>query len=193
MPTLRAAQQQQTSIGVSTAGTALGSAAEDMTVYPAGGVWEDDEEQKFYEDLPDLADFLPRNALGIQASDTADEDSKTNEESRKNEEAELLEKLNQEIADLENESKASQDRYEAMATGSSTSPRPGSPATESVEPENTAAAAPSQIVTNILNRLSDINNRESTDQVAIDFAFVNSKAARKRLVKVCAHWIALPA
>jgi regulator of nonsense transcripts 2 len=102
MPVLRAATQQQTSIGVSTASSSLGATSDDMTVYPAGGLWEDDEEQKFYEDLPDLADFLPKQALGVQASGNPNEESKTETEAIKFEEQEMLEKLNQEIAELEN-------------------------------------------------------------------------------------------
>lgn len=43
---------------------------------------------------------------------------------------------------------------------------------------------PSQLLTALLVRLSDATNRALIDQAAIDFAFLNSKAARKRLTKV---------
>jgi len=40
------------------------------------------------------------------------------------------------------------------------------------------------MLTALLARLPDATNRGMIDQVAVDFAMLNSKAARKRLVKV---------
>ena len=48
-----------------------------------------------------------------------------------------------------------------------------------------APQGPSQLLTALLARLPDATNRALIDQAAVDFAFLNSKAARKRLVKVC--------
>ena len=57
---------------------------------------------------------------------------------------------------------------------------PGSPPhTPTLAPQG-----PSQILTALLARLPDATNRTLIDQAAVDFAFLNSKAARKRLVKV---------
>lgn len=47
-----------------------------------------------------------------------------------------------------------------------------------------APQGPSQILAALLARLPDATNRALVDQAAIDFAFLNSKAARKRLIKV---------
>lgn len=47
-----------------------------------------------------------------------------------------------------------------------------------------APQGPSQLLTALLARLPDATNRTLIDQAAVDFAFLNSKAARKRLVKV---------
>lgn len=47
-----------------------------------------------------------------------------------------------------------------------------------------APQGPSQLLTALLARLPDTTNRALIDQAAVDFAFLNSKAARKRLVKV---------
>ena len=47
------------------------------------------------------------------------------------------------------------------------------------------APGPSLVLTEILGRLPDATNCTLIDQAAIDFAYVDSKAARKRLVKVC--------
>ena len=40
------------------------------------------------------------------------------------------------------------------------------------------------MLTALLTRLPDATNRTLIDQAAVDFAFLNSKAARKRLAKV---------
>ena len=47
-----------------------------------------------------------------------------------------------------------------------------------------APQGPSQLLTALLVRLPDATNRVLIDQATIDFAFLNSKAARKRLVRV---------
>lgn len=49
-----------------------------------------------------------------------------------------------------------------------------------------APQGPSQLLTGLLARLPDATNRTLIDQAAVDFAFLNSKAARKRLIKVIA-------
>lgn len=46
-----------------------------------------------------------------------------------------------------------------------------------------APQGPSQLLTALLAKLPDATNRSLIDQAAVDFAFLNSKAARKRLVK----------
>lgn len=64
-------------------------------------------------------------------------------------------------------------------------PTPGTPKASSppLSPQ-LAPQGPSQLLTALLVRLSDATNRALIDQAAVDFAFLNSKAARKRLVKV---------
>lgn len=63
---------------------------------------------------------------------------------------------------------------------------PGTPkaATPPLSPQ-LVPQGPSQLLTALLVRLSDATNRALIDQAAIDFAFLNSKAARKRLTRVC--------
>lgn len=53
-----------------------------------------------------------------------------------------------------------------------------------------APQGPSQMLTALLARLPDATNRSLIDQAAVDFSFLNSKAARKRLVKV--HSLSVP-
>lgn len=73
-------------------------------------------------------------------------------------------------------------------------PTPGTPkATTPPLSPGLAPQGPSQLLTALLVRLPDATNRALIDQVAIDFAFLNSKAARKRLIRVglLKRWITL--
>lgn len=45
-------------------------------------------------------------------------------------------------------------------------------------------AGPAAKLTALFTRLNDASSRSMIDNIAIEFAFLNSKAARKRLVKV---------
>lgn len=71
-------------------------------------------------------------------------------------------------------------RSKSVPTPTPGSPKPASP------PLSPALApqGPSQLLTALLARLPDATNRELIDQAAVDFSFLNSKAARKRLVRV---------
>lgn len=62
-----------------------------------------------------------------------------------------------------------------------TDSRPTSPV---AEVDAVVAPGPSQVLTGILGKLPDATSRDHIDQAATEFMFVNSKAARKRLVKV---------
>jgi regulator of nonsense transcripts 2 len=72
-----------------------------------------------------------------------------------------------------------------MPCGSAATPTPSTPK-EGSRPNTPTVApqGPSQLLTALLARLPDGTNRTLIDQAAVDFAFLNSKAARKRLVKV---------
>lgn len=45
-------------------------------------------------------------------------------------------------------------------------------------------AAPAAQLTALFARLPDMNARDAIDKAAVEFAYLNSKASRKRLVKV---------
>jgi len=76
-----------------------------------------------------------------------------------------------------------------ITLSSTTTPTPGSPkAPTPPQSPHLAPQGPTQLLTSLLARLPDATNRALVDQAAVDFAFLNSKAARKRLVKVgCAR------
>jgi hypothetical protein len=54
----------------------------------------------------------------------------------------------------------------------------------SAEPDPSLPAGPAAQLTALFARLSEASSRATIDAVAVDFAFLNSKAARRRLVKV---------
>lgn len=68
-----------TTIGVNTnPSSSLGNNGDDDDEFSVGNKskWVDDEERKFYEDIADLKDFVPRSVLGIEEElkeDTTDE------------------------------------------------------------------------------------------------------------------------
>jgi regulator of nonsense transcripts 2 len=62
------------------------------------GKWEDEEERRFYEDIADLRDFVPKSVLGVdEVKDDKSEDSP--EAKSKKEEEEVL-RLEAEMKDL---------------------------------------------------------------------------------------------
>lgn len=58
------------------------------------------------------------------------------------------------------------------------------PPTAAVEADDGLAPQPAAQLTALLSRLPDLSNRDAIDRVAVDFTFLNSKPARRRLVKV---------
>ncbi|KAH9929303.1 ARM repeat-containing protein, partial [Amylocystis lapponica] len=199
MPTLKTTSQKSESIliGTNTGNSLLGVDSDETT----GGKWEDEEERRFYEDIADLKDYVPRSLLGVaDEGDDATEEGK--EEARKEKEKARVEeevrKLEEELAELKvdeegrvnGNAKVPNEGAEQAVNGfvreddddNLPTPTPGSPKTSPSTPQ-LAPQGPSQLLTALLARLPDATNRSLIDQAAVDFAFLNSKAARKRLVK----------
>ena len=61
MPHLPANTAKGDSIGLSSGNANRGPGAEEDTYLGRGSQWEDEEERKFYEDLTDLKDLLPKS------------------------------------------------------------------------------------------------------------------------------------
>ncbi|KAF2668337.1 putative nonsense-mediated mRNA decay factor [Microthyrium microscopicum] len=116
------------------------------------GIWEDEEERRFYENLIDVKDRVPTILL---------EDGKKKKQ--------------------ENEDPAGKKQDSKSPVEESTS----APTSTDVEDLNVAIANKSvgAQVDGLLARLPDLHGKDSVDQFAIDFCFVNSKASRNRLVK----------
>ena len=54
----------------------------------------------------------------------------------------------------------------------------------SVELNDGIAPAPAAQLSALFSRLPDMSSRQSIDKAAVEFTFLNSKAARRRLIKV---------
>ncbi|KAG9058049.1 hypothetical protein FS842_002010 [Serendipita sp. 407] len=128
-----------------------------------GGQWEDDEERKFYEDLIDLKDWVPRSFLNIPEGE-----AETSSQTEGDTEADI-ERLMDMTREVDEDTEDGDDEI-----------RSASPVTEV---DAVVAPGPSQILTGILGKLPNATSRDSIDEVAIEFMYINSKAARKRLVK----------
>jgi regulator of nonsense transcripts 2 len=128
----------------------------DVEYAPGKSAWEDEDTRRFYEELIDLAEMVPPSLL---TNSTAKVDMK--EETR--------------------DSQPSQVRAEpAIDSKAPTSPPLGHEADGEAAD---LAAGPAAQLNAFLAGLPELNNRASIDSAAMDFAFLNSKTARKRLVK----------
>jgi regulator of nonsense transcripts 2 len=209
MPTLPTSSSTGNSIQIGTnTGALLSDDAEEAAFAALGGKWEDEEERRFFEDIQDLREIVPKSILGIEdTKDIVKECHEGEAEAKKNAEDEEVKKLQEELAGLEaqdgtlrvngkvdsQEIEEEEDRYAVLFSpliptdtcGSAVTPTPSTPK-EGSRPNTPTLApqGPSQLLTALVARLPDCTNRTLIDQAAVDFAFLNSKAARKRLTKV---------
>ena len=117
------------------------------------GIWEDDEERRFYENLIDLQDRVP----GILLEDGKKKKQEGEEQVGKRVESNGEVK---EVPEKAPSTMVSDDQSTAIAN-------------------KTVGAQ----VDAILARLPELQNKEQIDQTAMDFCFLNSKASRNRLIK----------
>ena len=88
MPHLPANTAKGDSIGLSSNNANRGPGAEEDTYLGRGSQWEDEEERRFYEDLTDLKDLLPKSVctesanpnVGGDAGGTGDGEAEESEE-----------------------------------------------------------------------------------------------------------------
>ena len=117
------------------------------------GIWEDDEERRFYENLIDLQDRVP----GVLLEDVKKKKPESDEQVGKRVD---INGETKDVADKPAPSAASGDESTAIAN-------------------KTVGAQ----VDALLARLPELQNKEQIDQAAMDFCFLNSKASRNRLIK----------
>jgi regulator of nonsense transcripts 2 len=194
-----------------------------------GGIWDDEEERKFYEELVDLAEVVPAGLLGIKekkqekgGDDTApaakeevgdqeegdkDQDEASAKEARKRDEDDIHRQLAQLDLQSDPDTRPSDTETPVEPTGMARTATDGSVDSHppiqddgaevdtEVEPASTTdvpgvveeeglQSGPAARLTALFAALPEANNREVVDKLAVEFAFLNSKAARKRLIKV---------
>jgi regulator of nonsense transcripts 2 len=121
------------------------------------GIWEDEDERRFYENLIDLKDRVP----GILLEDAKKKKTDGDEQVGKKIEAKT------ETSD--------KDATEPLAEAK----------VAEADDQSTAIANKSvgTQVDAVLARLPELNTKDAVDQTAMDFCFLNSKASRNRLIK----------
>ncbi len=100
MPTLKTASQKAESIqiGMNSGSNILGGDSEE---FGDGGKWEDEEERRFFEETPDLKDYVPRSVLGLEGDgDEEKEDGQEKERKEKERVEEEVRKLEEELAEM---------------------------------------------------------------------------------------------
>ncbi|KAJ3048469.1 hypothetical protein HK097_010505 [Rhizophlyctis rosea] len=157
------------------------------------GPWEDEDAKAFYENLVDLKHFVPAVFLGVKKPD-AEQGEKDQAEAGPEvaDEEQLNEKLD--VIDIEDVDEDAQEDGDDAAQEEE--PTGGDEAEEIQEPsfemdddadedDKSKVLPPSEKVAldSLLTRLSNAMNRDSIDQIATDFAYLNSKAARGKLLR----------
>jgi regulator of nonsense transcripts 2 len=126
-----------------------------------GGLWEDEEAKRFYEDIIDLKDRVPPTLLEDAGKAVADKTSRPASPELTREEQE-----------------GSVDGESASDTSSEHSSAPDALADTAITNKGVG-----QKVDLLLMRMLESSNRDLIDGVAVEFIFLNSKASRNRLVK----------
>ncbi|KAK9315002.1 armadillo-type protein [Lipomyces starkeyi] len=129
------------------------------------GIWEDEDQKKFYEDLLDLRLRVPQEFFNVGKKPPIKDGEKSDRREDQSPERER-----------EEEVKTDDDGDEFLDEDLAL-----------VDDSDEAAAIPNQSigaqVDLIIHRLPDMNNRDTIDQLAIDFCYLNSKASRVRLIR----------
>ncbi|THG98656.1 hypothetical protein EW026_g3557 [Hermanssonia centrifuga] len=181
LPKLKAASHKVDSIqiGGNTGGNLGGDI--DLDEAARGGKWEDEEERRFFEDISDLKDYVPKGILGLEEDNESDSEETKEEKEKKEKERveEEVRKLEEELAGMEvsgeggqptapktnGNSTAPDAEADAEDDGTAT-PTPGSPKTDPSDTPQLALQGPSQLLTALLTRLPDATNRAFIDQAA---------------------------
>jgi regulator of nonsense transcripts 2 len=111
LPSLPTTSQKSDSILIGTNTVShLGDDADDA-LFTSCGKWEDEEERRFFEDVQDLKDFVPKSVLGIEG------DEGDREESDEEKERERVAKEQEEVRKLEEELEGLKLREDGQVVG----------------------------------------------------------------------------
>ena len=120
------------------------------------GIWEDEDERRFYENLIDLKDRVP----GI-----------------------LLEEPKKKKADDEQVGKKIETKAEVEEKDKAEGSADAKPAESDDQSTAIANKSVGAQVDAVLAKLPELNTKDAVDTTAIEFCFLNSKASRNRLIK----------
>jgi regulator of nonsense transcripts 2 len=118
------------------------------------GIWEDEDERRFYENLTDIKDRVP----GILLEDTKRKKADAASDEQGSKKSDTKPPTENGIADQ----------------------KPSEADDQSTTIANKSVGAQ---VDGLLARLPDLHSKDTADQFTIDFCFLNSKASRNRLIK----------
>ncbi|ORX47013.1 ARM repeat-containing protein [Hesseltinella vesiculosa] len=141
-------------------------------------VWEDDDARKFYEDLPDLGILVP--GIFTETTKKKDQAIPENEATEAAPDASQIEPAEDRIED-----KPSESDLDIADNGEMDTSTIVDEALEQMGNDDSADVKPAELtkLDLLLNRLTTLGNRDMIDSAAVEFCYVNSKNARKRLVK----------
>lgn len=129
------------------------------------GIWEDEEERRFYENLVDLKERVPGILLEDGKKKKPDGDEQAHKKSEaKNESTDVKEKGRSDVEALLSTRETGNLENDDQST---------------VIANRTVGAK----VDALLARLPDLISRDAIDEAAVEFCFLNSKASRNRLIK----------
>lgn len=128
------------------------------------GIWEDEEERRFYENLIDLRGKVP----AVLLEDGKKKKGESDDQAKKKTDGEVV-------------PDATTDKPDSAAQAQATEAKPTTEADDqSTSLANKTVGAQ---VDMLLARLPELQTKDQVDQLALDFCFLNSKASRNRLIK----------
>lgn len=128
----------------------------------SSGPWEDEQTRMFYETILDLADVVSIKLLETGVSENA------------------LDAVTNSSQDVASQKEPQDDPHRTWASEGEE--------THTVD----ATSQTGEQVTNLLNRMPEMYNRDMIDRAAVDFTYLNNKASRKRLIKVFTSFCTRP-
>jgi regulator of nonsense transcripts 2 len=136
-------------------------------------IWQDEDTRSFYENLPELRVLVPAVLFGEsdpkekeKEKEAKEAKSKEKEEKEKEKEPEKTKEKEKETKSKEKEAKSKEKEKESEKTK-----------------EKDDLQGGGSTLDKLLSRLPNCVNRDLVDQAAIEFCYINSKGARKKLVK----------
>lgn len=144
----------------------------------SGGIWDDEEERKFYEDILDLADDVPPTFLGLKTNGEPEQPSA--EDAAVQSPEAKPESLYSDAGDTRQVDKGHTDANGDKDDGLGLEGLKKL----NLDDGDPLQSGPAARLSAVFAALPEANNRTVIDKLAVDFAYLNSKAARKRCIKV---------